>query len=211
LDELRRQVRWVPILNSDAREQASRAIRQISTEVSSSDKMLLPATKLAERALLFHYLANSEIFEPPMCVQDLLDLATDNITSDISPALHGGLSGIGWIVQHLMSSNEIDQSSTAEAGSEPDVLCEIDSFLRLACEANKVRQYDLISGLVGVGLYFLERPLTEDTRLGLATIVRQLDEKAEKIGNGYALWTSPEMLSDFESSLCPGGYYGRAT
>jgi lantibiotic biosynthesis protein len=201
-----REANWIPILDADEGTRARAALQRIVGQLASSELTDLPAARLAERALLFSYLAGAEICNDGPCVQELLDLAAENTSLDLPAALYGGLSGIGWIFQHLAVARDVSSFIEEDTG-EPDALSNLDSVLRLRCETNQIDTYDLITGLTGIGVYLLERPSTENNRSALAAIVTKLAERAERNPDGVAWWTPPEHLSDFERSLCPDGYY----
>ena len=80
----------------------------------------------------------------------------------IEIGLYGGVSGVGWTVEHVGTILSEDGGSECDRGTvdQDDSLSEIDRLLlhRLDNSSNAtVRDYDLIGGLVGIGVYFLER------------------------------------------------------
>lgn len=68
-------------------------------------------------------------------------------------------------------------------------------------------QYDLISGLVGIGVYGLERRYRGVRSGCLAKTVDRLYEMAEWSDNGLSWFTSPSMLSERQRDQTPGGRY----
>lgn len=67
--------------------------------------------------------------------------------------------------------------------------------------------YDLISGLVGMGVYALERLPRPAARQCLEEILDRLDERAERGPHGITWHTPPEHLPPHQLALHPGGYY----
>jgi lantibiotic modifying enzyme len=91
-------------------------------------------------------------------------------------------------------------------------LAEVDTVL-----SNHVKRspwkgdYDLIGGLVGVGLYALERLPTRKggilARRCLTRIVNRLEEMAVETTEGLAWFTSAELLPAWQREEAPEGYY----
>src|SRR5262249_2093599 len=73
--------------------------------------------------------------------------------------------------------------------------------------------YDLISGLVGFGVYALERmtPGADATRLAavvcLERVINRLAETAEHRAEGITWWTNPAWLPPETRPRWPPGYY----
>ena len=67
--------------------------------------------------------------------------------------------------------------------------------------------YDLISGLVGLGIYFLERLPLESATAGLQLIAAHLTELSENSWGGTTWHTPPELISKEQREVCPAGYY----
>src|SRR5205823_5295478 len=102
----------------------------------------------------------------------LADAAEAVSEVSMRPALHGGYTGIAWAVTHL-SGSLLDPEG-------PDLNAGIDAALLelLGCE-RWTDSYDLIGGLVGIGVYLLERlwstPAAATAARCLAHIVRHLE------------------------------------
>ncbi len=67
--------------------------------------------------------------------------------------------------------------------------------------------YDLISGLVGIGVYALEALPRPTSRAILEEVVTRLSELAQEMDGGIAWATSPELLPEWQRELDPKGYY----
>jgi lantibiotic modifying enzyme len=113
--------------------------------------------------------------------------------------LYGGFAGIAWAVEHL-------QDGAEEA--DDDDLGEIDAaLLDLLSQRPWREDYDLIGGLVGLGVYALERLPRPAAMDCLAAVVDRLAETAET-GAGEAAWfTRPELLGPWARSASPAGHY----
>src|SRR5690606_8891786 len=67
--------------------------------------------------------------------------------------------------------------------------------------------YDLISGLVGLGVYALERLPRPEAAAGLGRVIGHLDELAEYHDGGLRWWTRPNWLPLSSRAEYPHGYY----
>jgi lantibiotic modifying enzyme len=67
--------------------------------------------------------------------------------------------------------------------------------------------YDLVGGLVGIGVYALERLPRASAAKCLKVIVDRLDETAERKAEGITWLTHPDLLPEHQRAQCPNGYY----
>jgi hypothetical protein len=67
--------------------------------------------------------------------------------------------------------------------------------------------YDLIAGLVGYGLYGLDRSERPAGRRLLQRIIALLDETKTELAPGFTWHTSPDLLPTWQRDLSPQGYY----
>jgi len=173
-----------------------------------------------EGALLYGYMAlalNSDRW---------LNCATEHLNSAIdrahelksSPSLYGGLTGLGWVVEHLarLFQGECDQPKDGHSsvtqndnGEESDLNADIDTAVINALKRRYGQEssYDLVSGLVGLGVYFLERLPARSAVHGLKFIFDELENRARREGRGSTWHTSPELLPKWQRDQFPGGYY----
>jgi hypothetical protein len=115
-------------------------------------------------------------------------------------SLYSGLTGVGWAVAHL-------QSRLPDVDREDD-LAEIDEVLFDHLDQSPWRDdYDLIEGLVGFGVYALERLPRPAATACLERVVDRLAETAEHRGKGITWWTDPAWLSTETRAKFSGGYY----
>lgn len=104
-----------------------------------------------------------------------------------SPALYGGASRLGWTVAHHASGEDAEAACGA-----------IDAVLLRQLEG-WTGDYDLISGLVGFGVYALERG---DAGAELARAVVTGLERT--MAGGWL--TAPELLPPHQRKIAPDGY-----
>jgi lantibiotic modifying enzyme len=194
---------WSPILTGPEAARANTAIDAITHDLRALDPFSFGPTVAAGAAgiaLFFAYLA--EVREDERAAVEAerwLDAAVDRLGDVYPPAesFLSGYTGVAWTIIQLCGED------TAEA------LCSaIDSNLeaRLATPA-KQRQYDLIVGLVGIGLYLLEAPDSPRRRAQLETVLSQLEQRAVADEGGITWFTPPEQLPDWQRKICPNGYF----
>ncbi|MBY0492410.1 MAG: lanthionine synthetase C family protein [Gemmatimonadaceae bacterium] len=114
--------------------------------------------------------------------------------------LFGGCIGVGWTFAHL-------QNEFPSLGLNID-LAELDDLVVqvLADRADELR-YDLISGLVGLGVYGLERGVAGRARDVVACVVKCLEDRAEKSGECVTWRTPVGHLALDSRALNPRGLY----
>jgi len=108
--------------------------------------------------------------------------------------LFGGAARIGWTVAHLTAGETADQ-----------VCASLDGALLRQLAGEWTRDYDLVRGLVGLGVYALERG---DAGHALAVrVLDQLERLARPRGAGVAWRTGPELLPPHQREVAPDGYW----
>jgi hypothetical protein len=117
-----------------------------------------------------------------------------------APMLYGGFTGVAWLATHITEPEPGDEDPNAEIDA---TLC--------AMLAKSWGTYDLIGGLVGVGVYFCERLEVPGARpvatRALELIVDRLAELATFSSAGAAWFTPADHLLEPERSLAPEGFY----
>jgi hypothetical protein len=106
--------------------------------------------------------------------------------------LFGGLVQVGWTVAHLAGGDDADQLTAA-----------IDERLANVLERPWTAEYDLVHGLVGFGVYALERG--ESGRALAVRVLDELDALARPRGAGIAWHTRSELMAPHERAGAPGG------
>jgi lantibiotic modifying enzyme len=133
---------------------------------------------------------------------DLLDRAIDAVGETPSPPwLYGGFPGVAWVGEHL-------QGRLFEEDPEEDAGEEIaEALAKLLEHSPWKRDYDLISGLVGVGIYALERMPRSGGEECLRRVLDRLAETAEERPEGLTWWTNPDLLPEETRKEFPEGNY----
>ncbi len=151
-------------------------------------------------AVLFAYLAESDVdIDGFKTALELLDESADTVASvAMDPSLYGGFTGVAWAVSHVTNpADDADDPAT-------DVDLEI---LSLLDRSPWTGDYDLVSGLVGFGVYALERLPRPAASRCLERIVDRLGETAEPDGDGLTWHTSPGQMAPLRRDECPNGNY----
>lgn len=200
---------WSPILEGEEAAQASSAVVAVAEAIGEAP---LPAQNAGAGlaggesgvALLFEYLDRDrpgagygEI------AQQRLEWAIDAVASvPPNPSLYAGYSGVSWVIEHV-------QGGPAEGADadEEDPNEEIDAAL-----LNHLRQtpwmydYDLVGGLVGYGVYALERLPRPSAAACLELVVERLAEIAQPRPEGLAWHTPLRLLPEPNRPWYPQGF-----
>jgi len=198
---------WSPILEGESAARAASAVSAVAEAIREGP---LPARNAgpslasgeAGFALLFEYLdrACPETGYGDVA-QQRLEQAIDALGSSVqTPGLYPGFTGVSWVVEHLTGGS-------AEEDDEEDPNQEIDAAL-----LNHLRQtpwmqhYDLISGLVGYGVYALERLPHPSAAACLELVVERLAELAQPRPEGFAWYTPDHLIPEPNRPWYPTGY-----
>jgi lantibiotic biosynthesis protein len=203
---------WVPIMDERLVGPAREAIASIASEMSGRNLEAELPTQLCDSALLFSYLAQAGP-EPDRwreLAANCLNLAAERSSSipasKIGWGLYGGLSGIGWAFAHVSGVLAQDEEDGGE--SEEDPLLDVDTaLLERLSRSPWPKEYDLISGLVGIGVYFLERLPGPSAERGLHLVYSRLEELSEESWGGTTWYTPARLLIGWQLEKCPNGYY----
>lgn len=99
-------------------------------------------------------------------------------------------------------------ASGAPGADGEDPCSEIDRALAAYLERSPwTDSYDLVTGLVGIGVYALGRLPRPEARAGAERVVLRLGELAEETPEGITWRTGPEQLAVREREHFPDGYY----
>ncbi len=99
-----------------------------------------------------------------------------------------------------MEQGDRDDPDADLLGDFDDALC---SFVR---EAPTNGLFDLIEGMVGYGLYFLERLPRPAAQVGLFAVVEKLLEMSRSDGRGLSWFTGPHLLYPHQRDEDPDGH-----
>lgn len=133
---------------------------------------------------------------------DLLAEAVDGAGLVASPRFYAGYAGIGWAVEHLQREILVDEDGPSEDGNEA-----VDEVLLDVLAADGwTGDYDLISGLVGLGVYALERVDRPSARRILARLLDHLEALACPQSEGIGWMTPSHHLPIWQLREAPDGY-----
>jgi lantibiotic modifying enzyme len=193
---------WATLLEGSLRERALRTVDEIAEGVRERQGLEGPtlAGGLAGLAFLF---AELEQRQPRMghrarAEQFLQEAASALAEQPLLPWFYAGFSGIAWSLERLGALG----LSSAEDLEEID-----EALLGLVSRRSSNAHYDLIAGLVGIGLYALERLPRPAAVQCLEELVARLEERATRAGAGISWWTPPQHLPEHQRAVYPDGYF----
>jgi len=215
---------WQPLLEGAASEAAREGVRAILADLESwgrepsGDPSLAGGT--VGLAVLHGYLAQAGLGpESEAVARRCLRHATAAMAERPgSASLYSGLTGVGWAMAHLLlekgtgpfcAKHPWGRSGKMDLSPFPaDDLVEIDEVLLDHLDQSPWRgEYDLIEGLVGFGVYALERLPRPGATACLERVVDRLAETVEPQGNGVTWWTDPAWVAPETRAEYPRGYY----
>ncbi|MBW8877465.1 MAG: lanthionine synthetase C family protein [Acidobacteria bacterium] len=134
-----------------------------------------------------------------LCLQGLQEALATVSAITLGPSLFSGFTGVGWLLRHL-------EDRIFEA--EEDLGAEVESTLLQGLALyGKVWPVELVAGLAGFGLYFLERLPGEAARQGAAQVIDLLAAKAEEEDGAITWFTPPAGVPRSQREMAPNGYY----
>ena len=178
---------WEPIVAGE------RATRVWSAVGDIADALAEQSDPAADLAVFWTYLASER---DDAATAERARTAVERFVAELErgydrPALFEGLAGAGWAAAHLASDAH-------------ELLDAIDDRLLALLEPGRWHgDLDLISGVAGLGVYFLER----GNALGLERAVAQLAAAAERDEHGVTWHTPAERLAAIDRPRWPAGTY----
>ena len=147
-------------------------------------------------ALLFAYCETAGLLQDGVTrCTGVLERSIDLEQNRNGFSLYNGWAGLGWLTTNL----DVEDDFVAPY---------VDQLLVKALDRPAVHfGYDLISGLVGVGAYFVERLPRESAKRGLRLVLKALEETAVKTAIGTTWFTPPDCLPQWQRERAPKGYY----
>lgn len=116
-----------------------------------------------------------------------------------------GYAGIAWAMEHLQAQVYVPAGLDTE---EEDGNQEVDEvLLDLLSRSEWKSDLHLTGGLVGYGVYALERLEKPEAKRILGRILDHLESTAIVFGKGLSWWTSPDRLAEWQQENSPDGYY----
>ena len=200
---------WRPLLEGEQAAQAREVVNAIAQALESwpADGPNIGGGA-AGQALFHGYLAKALGDERHAERADqLLDEAIESVASTpMRPALYAGFTGIAWAAEHL--GRLFEDGEQPDEGEDEDMNEDIDeAVLTALANSSWAGDYDLISGLVGFGVYAVERFPRPSAVRCLEAVIDRLDATAERNEQGVSWFTPPEMLPANQMEESPLGYY----
>lgn len=213
---------WQPLLTGEARDRAHAAIDELTPALAAVGDYHLGWDEDPSLARFYAFLVSSG--RPGVAVafsylgrrsgrsslyavaEQLLDATLEELSStEVQPSLYSGAGGTAWTLAHLERIGIIE----AFDADWSDALTDFDELLvTYAGSTTWQSQYDLINGLVGLGVYALERWPRATAVDCLQSIIEHLAELAEVSDEGAAWFTPPELMLDQHSrDRFPRGCY----
>jgi hypothetical protein len=173
-----REMSWTPILVGDDAARARAVIaRTVATMAEPAEAHGSLVRGWPGVALVHGYLALDGDDDAVARAHDALARALGALAGDaeVLPWLADGTLGLGWALAHLSGVVELDDALLAAFDEIADGLLARDRW---------TLEYELLYGLVGVGVYALERG-----RAGtIARVLAHLDRVAARDADGATFW-----------------------
>ena len=130
-----------------------------------------------------------------------LNQAIQKTASALSaPSLSNGFIGVAWATEYIRQRIQADDLGDPNES--------VDNALRILLSRFPWKgSYDPINGLVGIGIYLLERVPDPVAVECLELIIEHLYENAEFSSKGTTWHTRPETMTQEGRELYPEGYY----
>jgi lantibiotic modifying enzyme len=197
--------RWTPLLSGQAAAEAVAVAAEIAEAVEAlppADVGLSLADGAAGFAVLNSYLALTlDDAAAAERAQTWLRRAIAGLRARPTAGLFAGAAGVGWAASHVTRMLGLEAKSL-----NPTTQINRALLTRLArspwCAA-----FDLVSGLVGYGVYALECLPTPGARECLEGVVSRLAELAIHTPEGVTWHTGPELLPDHQRRQSPDGHH----
>ena len=196
---------WQAVLSGADAERAERIVVAIATALSADD----PPPVTGDAAALTDGLPGWALFFASLhraypdrghgeTAGRLLDAAVDESAAIAgSQQLFGGITGLAWVIQHLGSIAKPEYTAALDA---------IDAAMLAGLEGpSGPAEFDLMSGLVGLGVFALERAPSHVARGSLERLVVWLDASAERTAHGISWRSMPPAPQALAGAEFPAG------
>lgn len=192
-----------PLLDDGAlRERVIHSIAEIAAALREPLGADAPVSVLMGRSLFFlhHGLATGADKDIATAVTFVEAAAAALATKPLSAALYGGVAGVAWLLSHG------ERLGVSGWGFD---LTELDALLldHLRAEDGRPQHFDLVSGVVGLGVYFLERAAQAAGDDGVHLAVQRLEASAARETTGATWLAAPRFVGPTARSEYPQGRY----
>jgi hypothetical protein len=191
----RPEMPWEPMLEGELAEEARIVVRAILDDL---DQIEPARRRPVDEALLWAYVAGA--FDDEATARRYVAAVAafqDRLEAPFgSFQLYGGLAGAAWVLAHISDNAE-------------EFLQEADRTLTDALREPWRGDHDLIVGLTGLGVYFVERLRAGavTARPGIARVVEQLSVMADVLPDGAAWSSRQQPLPGSQLTSSPSGRY----
>ena len=198
---------WDPLLTGhmhtaarDAAALIARAVQRMDARAVAQGSPAL-GSGLAGVAVFLHYAGRLlPDVRSGERANELLDQAAAALEAvPLAPSLYTGFAGVAWSFAHLCREGFLTSNIDLS-----DIDVALSDHIRQRARADA---YDLILGLVGYGVYFLERLPSPAGRAGLELVVDVLEQTAECALDGVCWRTPQALLPLHRRNVFPDGYY----
>lgn len=192
---------WTPILTGDDADRATAAVADVASALRDpstaeiDQQLTLPSVAggAPGAAILFgelHAVYGRQ--EDAEAAFAFLDRALEQAQEDRpSLPLYTGTTGVGWTLAYM-------ERSVLDPEEGPN---DVDELVAAGLRSGKWREFDLIRGVVGTGVYLLERGLPLDD------VVTALQGISTETDDGTTWWVDPAMVPADRAEMFPNGYY----
>ncbi len=195
---------WEPILTGSLGREARFAVAEIAAALPRPVVQPGVGPSLggghAGMALFYAYLTqlHDSTHHQLLAVDHLARAMAPLGRPSMDPGLYEGTAGVAWTLAHL--------SSPADRTGD-DQFAMIDEELGpLVAHPSADAEYDLISGLVGIGVYAAERLPSPTAAACLDRIVAHLDRSASNMRRGVTWFTPAARLEPWQRELSLTGH-----
>lgn len=174
-----------PLLDGELARRARAAAADIVDAVVSLDPAAPGLGGCAGHAVLLAH-AGTALDDEALVARagEMLDAAVAGVGGAPGPHLWGGMAGVRWAVGHLADGPESDEACAT-----------LDDAL--AAAAARLDAYDLVGGLVGIGIA---------SSRAAPTVLARLEALATDDDDALFWHTPAHLLPDWQRATCPGGY-----
>lgn len=195
---------WQPILDGSLAERSRTTVQEIVAALPAPSSMEISSATLAGGtaglAVLCAYLSRAGYDESENATE-FLERAMQAVSAEpMGTSLYAGFVGVAWVMTHL-------QEQLYDAAEQDPCEAIDEALLTYLKRSPWCADYDLIGGLVGLGVYLLDRLPRPSAVECLELVIDRLDETAERQPHGITWLTPPELLPEHERAECPAGCY----
>jgi lantibiotic modifying enzyme len=193
---------WTTLLEGPLRERALQTVKEIAEVLQERQGLDGPVLADGSAGLAFLFAQLEQCYphngHRARAEQLILRAAAGIEEQPLMPCLYSGFSGIAWSIEQLGAMG----IPSIEDLEEVD-----EALLGLVSRQPWKAAYDLVIGLVGIGVYALERLPRPVAARSLEEIVARLGELSIRNGPGISWWTPPDHLPEHQRILYRDGYF----